>query len=348
MTKTCPNCFSPNVETNKFCFNCGTPLAAVAASTPPASPGAETPAGGPGQLWGPPPTSYVVKTTSDAEVPSGDPQAPTMPMSTLAPSPSGGAPTPTQYFASEGASGQVGPSTGYQGYVPGASSRKEGAAYMPYSAGSAATLDKPKESRSFLMPIIIGAGAVLVVLAIFSGWLVFNNNNKQPANNPVAAGQSPSPVPTAAAQATKVPANAPETDKVKEVIVNSNNEQIQAWRDLNSDILKGTRTGQVLTEQQQMVQQLKDNNMYAIPVNVELTFLDAKVNGDTATVRTKEVWNVTFFRKADNKKIESRGPDTLTETYSLIKDKATGKWLINKLVFDSENGMTPTPTNGGT
>jgi hypothetical protein len=343
MTKTCPNCFSPNVETNKFCSNCGTPLQSVAATTSSASPGEETPAGGPSSLWSPSATSYVVKTTSDAEAPSGDAQAPTVPMSTFVPASSAGTPAATQYFASESAPGQVGPSQGYQGYVPGASSRKEGAAYMPYSAGSAAPLEKPKESRSFLMPIIVVAGLVLVALAVFSGWLVLNN---KPNNNPVGAGQSPSPVPTAAAQATKVPANAPESDKVKEVIVTSNNEQIKAWRDLNSDILKGTRIGQVLTEQQQMVQQLKDGNMYAIPVNVELTFLDVKVNGDTATVRTKEIWTVTFYRKDDNKKIESRGPDTLTETYTLVKQN--GKWLINKLVFDSENGTTPTPTRGGT
>ena len=91
-----------------------------------------------------------------------------------------------------------------------------------------------------------------------------------------------------------------------------------------------------------MVQQLKLNGMYAIPVNVDLKFRKVKVTGDTATVQTKEVWTVTFYRESDNKKIESRGPDTLTETYYLVKQQ-DGKWLINKLTFDSENGVTPTP-----
>jgi hypothetical protein len=209
---------------------------------------------------------------------------------------------------------------------------------MPYSTGTASALEKPKDSRSFLMPIIIGAGVVLVALAIFSGWLVVNSKT---GTSPGVAGKSPSPVPTVAAQATKVPANAPEEAKVQEVIRTSNDEQIKAWRDLDSDILKGTRTGNVLQEQIGMVDDLKKGHMYAVPVNTELSFLDVKVTGDTATVRTREVWTVTFFRKEDNKKIEARGPDTLTETYYLIKQN--GKWLINKLVFDDENGVTPTP-----
>jgi len=184
----------------------------------------------------------------------------------------------------------------------------------------------------------------LLALAAFSGWLVFNSQNSQSSQNAIGSGgnnKPPSAVPTTAAEPTKVPANAPEEDKVKEVVRISNDEQIQAWKNLDENVLKGTRTGNVLTEQIDMVRQLKQNGMYAIPVNVQLSFLDAKVNGDTATVRTKEVWTVTFYRKADNRKIESKGPDTLTETYYLVKQD--GKWMINKLVFDSENGVTPTP-----
>ena len=87
MTKTCPNCFSPNVETNKFCSNCGTSLQAVAASAPADSPGDQAPFSGATIPMTPPVTAYVVKTTSDAEGPSGDPQAPTVPMSTFVPPP---------------------------------------------------------------------------------------------------------------------------------------------------------------------------------------------------------------------------------------------------------------------
>jgi hypothetical protein len=254
-----------------------------------------------------------------------------------------------QYFASDAPSAQAasGPPTGYQGYVPGASSRREGAAYMPYSAGTASALEKPRESRSFLMPVIVGAVVALLALAAFSGWLVFNSQNNKTSGVSTGTGvtggsKPPSAVPTSAAQPTKVPANAPEKDKVKEVVRISNDEQIQAWKNLDENVLKGTRIGKVLDEQLEMVQQLRQNGMYAIPVNVELTFLDVQVTGNTAMVRTKEVWTVTFYRKSDNRKIESKGPDTLTETYYLEKQK-DGKWLINKLVFDSENGVTPTP-----
>ena len=122
----------------------------------------------------------------------------------------------------------------------------------------------------------------------------------------------------------------------------SNDEQIKAWRDLDENILKGTRIGQVLTEQVDMVQQLRQNGMFAVPENVELTFLSVDVKGDTATVRTKEVWNVTFYRMADKKQIEKRGPDTLTETYTLTKHD--DKWMISKLEFDEAK---PSPTPGG-
>src|SRR4051794_6331560 len=286
MTKPCPNCGSANVETNKFCSNCGTTLQSVAASpTADVPPEDQAPFSGPTIPWAPPATSYVVKTTADDEAATGDPDVPPRYMSTFVPPPAP-ASSDTQYFASDNTAAS-GPPTGYQGYTPGASSRKEGAAYMPYSAGTAAAIEKPKESRSFLMPIIVGAGVVLVALAIFSGWLVANSGSNK---SPVAAGKSPSPVPTSAAQATKVPANAPEEDKVKEVIRTSNDEQIKAWRDLDANILKGTRTGKVLDEQVGMVEDLKKGHMYAIPVNVELSYLDVKVTGDTATVRTKEIW----------------------------------------------------------
>src|SRR4051794_33955115 len=233
MTKSCPNCFSANLDTNKFCSNCGSTLSSASATPEATSPGAETPAGdiNISSPWAPPSTAYVVKTSADAEGAASDPQAPTMPMSTFVPPPAPSS-MPVQYFASEGAqgpAGPAGPSVGYQGYVPGASSRNEGAAYMPYSAGTAAPLEKSKNSRSFLMPIIVGAAVVLLGLAGFSGWLVANSKSETPAA-PLSSGgaKPPTPVPTVGAQATRVPANAPEEDKVKEVIRVSNDEQITA------------------------------------------------------------------------------------------------------------------------
>lgn len=356
MTQTCPNCGSPVQANHRFCSNCGTTLSPALKPSEPmvpetaetremggmtASQGEVTPAAptepslaAPQVI--PPATAYVVKTSepegADAAL------APTVPMGTYNAPPSVPPPAYSPYVPPSPSGSSPIPPPGPESYQQGTGPRQEGFAYAPYSSVTSSALEKPKESRSFLMPVIIVAAVVLLALAVLSAYLVL-----QKPNRPATGGVAPSPVPTTAAESTKLPESATEEDKVKYIVRLSNDEQIKAWRDLDEEILKGTRIGQVLTEQIDMVQQLKQNNMYAIPENVELTFLSVVVKGDTATVRTREVWNVTFYRKADNKKIESRGPDTLTETYTLVKQD--GKWLISKLEFDDMK-TTPTPTPG--
>jgi hypothetical protein len=88
-----------------------------------------------------------------------------------------------------------------------------------------------------------------------------------------------------------------------------------------------------------MVQELKQKNMYAVPENKRLDILDVKVEGDSATVRTLEVWTVTFYKSGDNTPIQSKGPDTLTETYYMVKQN--GAWYVSRLVIDQNPG-TPT------
>jgi hypothetical protein len=221
--------------------------------------------------------------------------------------------------------------------MPGASGRKEGATYAPYVSGSVGALEKPRETRSWLMPVVVVAALVVLGLVAAGAYLVSNTASRTTGS----AGSSGS-TSSSQGQGSKLPGSASEEDKVREVVRVSNDEQIKAWRDLDEEVLKGTRVGKLLDENIDMVRQLKASNLYAIPVNERLDIVEVKVEGNKATARTIEVWTVTFFQKSDNKKVESRGPDTFTETYYLVKQE-DGRWMINNLIIDGEG----TPTTKG-
>ena len=54
------------------------------------------------------------------------------------------------------------------------------------------------------------------------------------------------------------------------------------------------------------------------------------------------MWTVTFYTKSDGKIVLATGPDTLQETYYLVKQD--GKWLVNSLDIQKEN-VPGTPSN---
>ncbi|MEO5951534.1 MAG: hypothetical protein ABIQ44_03610, partial [Chloroflexia bacterium] len=135
------------------------------------------------------------------------------------------------------------------------------------------------------------------------------------------------------------------TDGLKALICQSNNEQITAWQKLDTEILKGTRTGQALEENIQAVQDLQSKEMYAVPDNKSLEFGDVTMNDTTATAKTVEVWTVIFYSKTDNKKVLSQGPDTLREVYHFVKQD--GKWLISSVDI-VPNAPPGTPGTGDT
>jgi hypothetical protein len=211
--------------------------------------------------------------------------------------------------------------------VPG---RAEGGTYAPYSADVARKLEAQKPARSWLVPSVAAAAILLLLLLAVGAFLLLQPKNGNTAGNSVTtSGQN-------------VPAGASDEDTIKAVIKQSNDEQITAWRTLDTEVLKGTRTGQVLTENIQAVQELQNKGMYAIPENKSLVYGEIKVNGDTATAKTVEVWTVTFYTKSDGKVVLATGPDTLQETYYLVKQN--GKWLVNSLDIQKQNAPG-TPSN---
>lgn len=348
MSQTCPNCGQMVQPGHRFCSSCGH---AMSAGTPATS----TSPGGSDIAQ---PVTYVVQRYDGSPQPDDAPSAARatseMPDQSAEPFPAFVPPlssppvlestnTLSSLPGSMSQAGVVPPpptrayeipqagtgTSSYGNYTTPPSTRGQAGAFAPYSADVAKPLEKPVQQRSWLMPVILASAAVLLLLVLGGGYLLLSNKS----NSTTSSIQS------------KLPANASEEDRVKEVVQMSNDEQIKAWRDLDPDVLKGTRVGQVLQENVEMVQTLKKQNMYAVPVNQSLKFEYVKVQGDTATVRTVETWTVTFFKKSDNTAVQKNGPDTLHETYSMVKQN--GKWMVTQLQIDGQPGSTSpgsTPT----
>jgi hypothetical protein len=206
--------------------------------------------------------------------------------------------------------------------------RGEGGTYLPYAPEVVRTLEEKRPGRSWLIPAVVGLAVVLVVLVAVGGYILLSGRDNQPGGTPSGNGQV-------------APSGGSEEEIIKEVIRKSNDEQIQAWRELNTEGLSGTRTGQVLQENIDAVEQLRARDMYAVPVNHRLEFGKITINGDQATAETIEEWTVTFYQRSDDKMIEKDGPRTLSEVYFLVK--VDGKWLISELIITDAPEPTPAP-----
>jgi len=172
---------------------------------------------------------------------------------------------------------------------------KEGGMYVPYGTEAKTHLESADSPRSRVMPVIVVAAVLLVGLVGLTAFLL---------------------TPT-------------EEDRVKQAVYQSNEEQIKAWRDLDVEVLKGTRTGEVLAENIKYVEDLKQKNLYAVPVLGSLEIREVKITGDTATVRTIETWSVTFHNRRDKSVVEAKPLETLAETYHMVKQN--GKWMVERL-----------------
>lgn len=339
MSQTCPNCGSENRLTNRFCSNCGTALAPApasasapgdAAATQPIQPGADRPDTG----FMPPPTtppgdvSYRVQRWEGADQPV-EPVTPPAPPAFIPPpyspstSPQGAVPPPPppQYAA-------AGTATGRQAGPP-AELRAEGGTYLPYAKDVVRTLEDKKPERTWLIPTIVTLSVVLLALVSVGGYLWLNGRDSTGS-----AG-------TQAGSGRQAPIGSSEEEIIKQVIRQSNDEQIKAWRELDTEVLTGTRTGQVLQENIDAVEQLKSRDMYAVPVNHRLDFGKITINGNNATAETIEEWTVTFYQRSDDKVIDKDGPRLLSEVYYLVKQD--GKWLISELDIENVPGITPVP-----
>lgn len=357
MSQNCANCGAPNEANHRFCSVCGAslkmaaPAALAPSSTPPASPAngaeavpasADAPGGGDVsyavQRWETDPGLSEAAPAMEGEREPYSRYVPPAPgvHGTAAPTiPANNVPPPPFYTAGGATTrGEIPPAP--------AGARNDGAAYAPYVSEAVKHLEKPRSERSWLMPAVVGAGLLLVALLAVSGFLVLNGRS---ANAPVVSSPtSPSDaVPNASVSCQTPKVGASDEEQVREAIRLSNDEQIKGWRELDTEILKCRRTGKVLDENIQIVEKLRAENMYAVPVNQRFEILDVKITGDTAVARTVEEWTVTFYSKDSNQKVQSNGPDTLKETYYLVK--SNGAWLINRLDFEPVTTGTPSPSD---
>ena len=288
------------------------------------------------------PVTYVVQRwntpTPDAEAaptaplasefvpPALTPQASTVPI----------APPPVPPYSSYGAA-----TTDFNTNPPTASTAPTqanpttGGTYVPYSTDAAKQLQAGTPRRPWLVPaIVIGALALLVLVGV-SGFLVLNGKQASPSSAVSVSGCS-----SLVGQTNSSDVNT----MLKAIICQSNDEQIQAWHDLNTDILKGTRTGQALSDNIQAVQELQSKKMYALPVNKSIKFGAVSVTGNTATVKTEEIWSVTFYNKDNGQTLQTQGPDTLEEMYHFVKQN--DKWLIESVDIVQTNVPNSTPSPG--
>ncbi|HEX8231015.1 MAG TPA: hypothetical protein VF826_17130 [Chloroflexia bacterium] len=234
-------------------------------------------------------------------------------------SPRGAIPPPPSMRTLDVSQMGAGSST-YGNFAASSGPKMQGGAFAPYEGGAVRQLERQGSQRAWLMPVLIAGIAALVLLSLGGGYLLLNR--LQP--------QRTAPVNLAQEEAA-----------LKETVRISNDEQIKAWRDLDTEVLKGTRVGDVLRENIDMIEMLKQNNMYAVPVMERLDFVDVKVNGDRATVRTIETWSVTFYNRDTRDVVKKNGPDTLHETYHMVKQN--GKWMVNELEIEespAEPGST--------
>lgn len=349
MTRQCPNCGSPAQASHRFCSNCG--YSQVSAPTLPVTPlGPDAPAPqatstGETATNGAPAVTYVVQRYDTATTGSETPPAPvpdgSIPVRAVGsdreshsypafvPPPIPGEQARIQAETPRGAIpppppsrnfdlGQMGSGSSTYGNFSAASGpRLQGGAFAPYEGAAIRQLDRQGSQRAWLMPVLIAGIAALVLLSLGGAYLLLDR--QQPTTLNLAQ----------------------EEDLLKETVRVSNEEQIKAWRELDTEVLKGTRVGDVLTENIDMVEMLRQNNMYAVPVLQRLDFVEVKVNGDTAIVRTIETWSVTFHNRDTNETVRKNGPDTLRETYHMVKQN--GKWMVRELEIEespAEPGST--------
>ncbi|MEA2574328.1 MAG: zinc-ribbon domain [Chloroflexia bacterium] len=330
MSQQCPNCGSPVQAGHRFCSNCG--YSQVSAPTLPVTPAPEPPSSSETAAGGAPPVTYVVQRydtssppvespTTDsgltvrtvgtaqqdqpfpAFVPPALPGEPMGPSAAETPRSSIPPPPPRAFDVTQAGTG----SSTYGNFAPTAAPKAQGGAFAPYEGGAVRSLERQGTQRTWLMPVLIAGIAALVLLTLGGAYLFINRQQSQPSNVSVTE----------------------EEAQLKDTVQRSNDEQIKAWRDLDTEVLKGTRVGSVLKENVDMVDMLRKNNMYAVPVIQRLDFVDVKVSGDTATVRTIETWSVTFYNKDTKKVVQQNGPDTLHETYHMVKEN--GKWMVSEL-----------------
>ena len=116
-------------------------------------------------------------------------------------------------------------------------------------------------------------------------------------------------------------------------VCRSSEEQIKAWKELDTEALKGSRTGTDLANNIREIELMRSRNQYKDPTLHRLVIAGVTVGEATAQVKTSEMWSVMTYNKADNSIVDQQGAATYRETYELVKIE--GKWLIEKVEFET-------------
>ncbi len=122
-------------------------------------------------------------------------------------------------------------------------------------------------------------------------------------------------------------------------VCRSSEEQIEAWRKLDTEVLKGSRTGADLKENIARVEKYKADKQFADPMLSKLIVTNLKFGPTGALVGTTETWSVTTYDSTNKSIVEKKGPTVYSETYHLVLQG--DKWLLDKVEL-VEKG-TPIP-----
>jgi len=183
-------------------------------------------------------------------------------------------------------------------------------------------LEKQKPGNSWLTPTIGIAATILVLLVGATIYLLL-------ANSP--SGRAALVFPHQVALPCKLPDGATTEEEIVYTVCHSSEEQIKAWRDLDTEVLKGSRTGRDLELNILEVEQMRTGTEAKDPTLHKLVIMAVKSDGTTAQVQTSEVWSVTTYRKADKSIVDQKKAITYAETYQLVKQGS--KWFVEKVEF---------------
>ena len=222
---------------------------------------------------------------------------------------------------------------------PNAGERAPGqATFVPYDNEAVRRIEKQMPNNAWLMPTIFIAGAILLLLVGATLFLLLSNRSPAPGSQIASGGvvqpTTVLPPPTALPQPTAIiqptvppeptiavklllppqvvplPCALPDGATPQQAVIyrvcRSSEEQIKAWRDLDTEVLKGSRTGNDLKENIERVEKYKADKQYANPELLKLTVVGLQIDGESALVRTTEVWSVTTYSSVDNKVLARR------------------------------------------
>ena len=320
MVQNCPRCGTPNTAGHRFCSNCGAPQTVPGAGSTTSNTAAPSTSG-----------TFTVRAVDDAgaadNVQLGDAAAP----EGLAQAGDDRAPMPG---SRQPMSGEVTPSSGIgrpmTSAVPGdlppnAGERPGQATYVPYSNEATRQLDKQTSGNAWLVPTIAIAAVLLALLVAATLYLLFNTGS---GSNGAGASNQTVSLPCT------LPAAATVEQQIIYTVCRSSEEQIQAWRDLNPDVLRGTRTGKDLDDNLRKIAEFKANNQYADAVLHQLVVTALNHDEQSAVVETSEVWSVTYYNKADNSVVQKSERVRYSETYSLVKQ--SDKWYVQGVKVEEQ------------